>query len=128
MNLKKAILASMIVSSMLVAVAGPIAAGAEAAQAQKQTDNKKVQIDQKLAAKWSLRLPRNYSISIFRDVKWDNLFKDYYFVKGKEKVLQAALDAESDRANRCYRTNLSFSLKLEEVQGSLQTALEQRGR
>ncbi|MCM3291015.1 hypothetical protein M3661_12850 [Paenibacillus sp. MER 180] len=51
MNLKKAILASMIVSSMLVAVAGPIAAGAEAAQAQKQTDNKKVQIDQKLAAK-----------------------------------------------------------------------------
>ncbi|SYX84094.1 hypothetical protein [Paenibacillus alvei] len=28
------------------------------------------------------------------EVKWDNLFKDYYFVKGKETVLQAALDAE----------------------------------
>ncbi|MCM3342863.1 hypothetical protein M3650_30620 [Paenibacillus sp. MER TA 81-3] len=51
MNVKKAILASMIVSSMLVTVAGPIPAGAEAAQEQKQTDNKKVQIDQKLAAK-----------------------------------------------------------------------------
>ncbi|NOJ74145.1 hypothetical protein [Paenibacillus alvei] len=51
MKMKKSILASMIVSSMLVAVAGPIPAGAEAAQEQKQTDNKKVQIDQKLAAK-----------------------------------------------------------------------------
>jgi len=52
MNMKKAILASMIVSSMLVAVAAPIPVGAEAAQEQqKQTDNKKVQIDQKLAAK-----------------------------------------------------------------------------
>ncbi|GAV12817.1 hypothetical protein RQP50_16695 [Paenibacillus sp. chi10] len=51
MNIKKAIVASMIVSSMLVAVAGPIPAGAEAAQEQKQTDNKKVQIDQRLAAK-----------------------------------------------------------------------------
>ncbi|BFH62889.1 hypothetical protein [Paenibacillus azoreducens] len=51
MNVKKAILASMIVSGMLVAVAGPIPAGAEAAQEQKQTDNKKVQIDNKLAAK-----------------------------------------------------------------------------
>jgi len=26
--------------------------------------------------------------------KWDNLFKDYYFVKGKETVLKAALDAD----------------------------------
>lgn len=43
MNLKKAILASLLVSSMLVVVAGPIAAGAEVAQAQKQTDNKKVE-------------------------------------------------------------------------------------
>ena len=51
MNMKKAILASMIVSSMLVAVSGPIPAGAEAAQGQKETINKKVQIDQKLAAK-----------------------------------------------------------------------------
>ncbi|WP_430112453.1 hypothetical protein [Paenibacillus sp. B1-33] len=51
MNMKKAILATMIVSSVLVAVAGPIPAGAEAAQEQKQTDNKKIQIDQKLAAK-----------------------------------------------------------------------------
>ena len=51
MSIKKAILASMIVSSMLVVVAGPIPAGAAAAQEQKQTDNKKVQIDQKLASK-----------------------------------------------------------------------------
>ncbi|WP_336245825.1 hypothetical protein [Paenibacillus apiarius] len=28
------------------------------------------------------------------EVKWDNLFKDYYFVKGKETVLKAALDAD----------------------------------
>ncbi|MBG9733561.1 hypothetical protein [Paenibacillus alvei] len=51
MNMKKAILATMIVSSMLVAVAGPIPAGAEAAQEQKQTDNKKIQIDKTMAAK-----------------------------------------------------------------------------
>lgn len=51
MNIKKAILASMIVAGMLVTVAGPIPAGAAAAQEQKHTDNKKVQIDQKLAAK-----------------------------------------------------------------------------
>ncbi|MGG0814302.1 hypothetical protein ABE142_16815 [Paenibacillus alvei] len=51
MNMRKAILATMIGSSVLVAVVGPISAGAEAAQEQKQTDNKKVQIDQKLAAK-----------------------------------------------------------------------------
>ncbi|CAH8768689.1 hypothetical protein [Paenibacillus dendritiformis] len=51
MNVKKAILASMIVSSMLVAVAGPIPAGAEAAQEQKQTNSKKVQIDKTMAAK-----------------------------------------------------------------------------
>ncbi|TDL50402.1 hypothetical protein E2R60_23020 [Paenibacillus dendritiformis] len=51
MNFKKAILASMIVSSMLVAVAGPIPAGAEAAQEQKQTNSKKVQIDKTMAVK-----------------------------------------------------------------------------
>ncbi|MCM3342864.1 hypothetical protein M3650_30625 [Paenibacillus sp. MER TA 81-3] len=51
MNVKKAILATMIVSSMFVTLAGPIPAGAEAAQEQKQTDNKKVQIDKKIAAK-----------------------------------------------------------------------------
>ncbi|PZM61768.1 hypothetical protein DOE73_30960, partial [Paenibacillus dendritiformis] len=51
MNVKKAILASMIVSSMLVAVAGPIPAGAEAAQELKQTNSKKVQIDKTMAAK-----------------------------------------------------------------------------
>lgn len=51
MNLKKAILASMIVSIMLVAVTGPIPAGVEAAQEQKQTNSKKVQIDKTMAAK-----------------------------------------------------------------------------
>ncbi|TQR40402.1 hypothetical protein [Paenibacillus popilliae] len=51
MNMKKAILASLIVSSMLVAVAGPIPAGAEASQEQKQTNNKKIQIDKTMAAK-----------------------------------------------------------------------------
>ncbi|MCY9531852.1 hypothetical protein M5X04_21320 [Paenibacillus alvei] len=51
MNVKKTILASMIVSSMLVAVAGPIPAGAESVQEQKQTNSKKVQIDKTMAVK-----------------------------------------------------------------------------
>ncbi|MBG9795754.1 hypothetical protein ABD76_26175 [Paenibacillus dendritiformis] len=54
MNVKKAILASMIVSSMLVTLAGPIPAGAEAAQEkpqeQQQSKSKEVQIDKKMAA------------------------------------------------------------------------------
>ncbi|MFW5438836.1 hypothetical protein [Paenibacillus apiarius] len=51
MNLKKAIVATLVVSSMLTALAGPNSAGAEAAQEQQQSDSKKVQIDQKLAPK-----------------------------------------------------------------------------
>ncbi|MCY9527916.1 MULTISPECIES: hypothetical protein [Paenibacillus] len=54
MNLKKVILASLIVSSMLATLAGPIPAGAEAAQEnqqEQQSDNKKVPIDKKLAPK-----------------------------------------------------------------------------
>ncbi|MBD8501083.1 hypothetical protein [Paenibacillus arenosi] len=50
MNVKKAILATMIVSSMCAGVAILIPAGVEAAQEKKQTD-KKVQIDSKLAVK-----------------------------------------------------------------------------
>ncbi|MCY9517408.1 hypothetical protein [Paenibacillus apiarius] len=55
MNLKKAIVAILVVSGMLAALAGPIPAGAEAAQEkqqeQQQSDGKKVQIDKKMAAK-----------------------------------------------------------------------------
>ncbi|MFW5434096.1 hypothetical protein [Paenibacillus apiarius] len=55
MNLKKAIVATLVVSSMLAALAGPIPAGAEGAQEkqqeQQQSDSKKVQIDKKQAAK-----------------------------------------------------------------------------
>lgn len=54
MNVKKVILASLIVSSMLATLAGPIPAGAEAAQEnqqEQQSDNKKVPIDKKLAPK-----------------------------------------------------------------------------
>ncbi|KKO50725.1 hypothetical protein [Paenibacillus sp. DMB20] len=54
MNIKKAIMASMIVSSMLATLAGPIPVGAEAAQEQQQeqqSDSKKVPIDKKLAPK-----------------------------------------------------------------------------
>ncbi|MCY7485634.1 hypothetical protein M5X06_03540 [Paenibacillus alvei] len=54
MNLKKVILASLIVSSMLATLAGPIPAGAKAAQEnqqEQQSDNKKVPIDKKLAPK-----------------------------------------------------------------------------
>ncbi|MBN3525011.1 hypothetical protein [Paenibacillus apiarius] len=51
MNVKKAILASMIVSSMLITLTGPIPAGAEAAQEQHQSVSKEVKIDKKLAAK-----------------------------------------------------------------------------
>ncbi|WP_028593272.1 hypothetical protein [Paenibacillus assamensis] len=50
MNVKKAILATMIVSSMYAGVAILIPAGVEAAQEKKQA-NKKVQIDSKLAVK-----------------------------------------------------------------------------
>ncbi|MGG4398186.1 hypothetical protein ABEX25_28350 [Paenibacillus thiaminolyticus] len=55
MNFKKAIVATLVVSGMLSALAGPIPAGAEAAQekqqVQEQSDKKKVQIDKTMAAK-----------------------------------------------------------------------------
>ncbi|TQR44563.1 hypothetical protein [Paenibacillus popilliae] len=51
MNVNKTFLAAMIVSSMLVTVAGPIPVGAEAAHEQEQTNNKKVQIDKTMAVK-----------------------------------------------------------------------------
>ncbi|WP_310735688.1 hypothetical protein [Paenibacillus thiaminolyticus] len=54
MNFKKAIVATLVVSSMLSASAGPIPAGAEAAQEKKQelqqSKSKEVTIDKKLAA------------------------------------------------------------------------------
>ena len=54
MNMKKAIVATLVVSGMLAALAGPIPAGAEAAQEkqqeQQQSKSKEVQIDKKLAA------------------------------------------------------------------------------
>lgn len=55
MNLKKAIVAILVVSGMLAALAGPIPAGAEAAQEkqqeQQQAKSKEVKIDKKLAAR-----------------------------------------------------------------------------
>ncbi|EPY08705.1 hypothetical protein PAALTS15_03997 [Paenibacillus alvei TS-15] len=53
MNWKRTALASLLVSSMLVTLAGPIPAGAGAAQQQEQqqSNSKEIQIDQKLAAK-----------------------------------------------------------------------------
>ncbi|WCF09092.1 hypothetical protein NDS46_04075 [Paenibacillus thiaminolyticus] len=55
MNMKKATVATLVVSSMLAALAGPIPAGAEAAQEQQQEQqqakSKEVKIDKKLAAK-----------------------------------------------------------------------------
>lgn len=53
MNLKKAVVASMIVSSMLVTLAGPTFVGAEAAggKKQEQASSSSVQIDKKVAAK-----------------------------------------------------------------------------
>ena len=50
MNFKKAIVASIIVSSMLVTVAGPVPVGTAAAQEQQQPE-KKIQIDKTVAAK-----------------------------------------------------------------------------
>ncbi|NOJ69807.1 hypothetical protein [Paenibacillus alvei] len=50
MNLKKAIVATLVVSSMLTTLAGPIPAGAKA-QEQKQSDYRTIQIDPKLAEK-----------------------------------------------------------------------------
>ncbi|CAH8768658.1 hypothetical protein [Paenibacillus dendritiformis] len=55
MNLKKAIVATLVVSGMLAALAGPIPASAEAAQEkqqeQQQAKSKEVKIDKKMAAK-----------------------------------------------------------------------------
>ncbi|EPY06847.1 hypothetical protein PAALTS15_13237 [Paenibacillus alvei TS-15] len=51
MNIKKAILASLIVSSMLVTVVGPVPVEAAAAQEQQQPEKVKVQIDKKIADK-----------------------------------------------------------------------------
>lgn len=52
MNLKKAILATMIVSSMFVTLAGPTFVGAEAAggKQQEQTSGSSIQVDKKVAA------------------------------------------------------------------------------
>ncbi|WP_268626810.1 hypothetical protein [Paenibacillus alvei] len=50
MNIKKAIVATLVVSSMLTTLAGPIPAGAKA-QEQKQSDHRTIQIDPKLAEK-----------------------------------------------------------------------------
>ncbi|MDG0872385.1 hypothetical protein L5D93_07660 [Paenibacillus thiaminolyticus] len=54
MNFKKAVVATLVVSGMLAALAGPIPAGAEAAQEkqqEQQSDSKKVTIDKKLLPK-----------------------------------------------------------------------------
>ncbi|WP_268626809.1 hypothetical protein [Paenibacillus alvei] len=73
MNAKKAILATMIISSMLVTLSGPIPAEAEAAQEKQQeqinTESKKVQIDKKTADKLQ-KAVRKFS---GKDVKLQNV-------------------------------------------------------
>ncbi|MFD3269653.1 hypothetical protein ACE3MS_05785 [Paenibacillus dendritiformis] len=51
MNLKKAIVATLVVSSMLTTLAGPIPAGAQAAHEQKQSDRWTIQVDPKFTGK-----------------------------------------------------------------------------
>lgn len=71
MNLKKAVVASMIVSSMLVTLAGPTFVGAEAAggKKQEQASSSSVQIDQKVAAK----MQKAVHLFAGKDVKLQNV-------------------------------------------------------
>ncbi|WP_374017930.1 hypothetical protein ABU162_28225 [Paenibacillus thiaminolyticus] len=51
MNLKKAIVATLVVAGMLTALAGPIPARADAAQVKQQADRWTVQVDPKFTEK-----------------------------------------------------------------------------
>lgn len=92
MNVKNAILASMIVLSMLVAVAGSIPAGAEAAQEQKQTDNKKVQIDEKLAAK----LQKAVKQFAGNEIKWQKSAETTFATNAKVTSTDGKYDVHFD--------------------------------
>ncbi|WP_289354656.1 hypothetical protein [Paenibacillus sp. S-12] len=75
MNIKKAILASMIVSSMFVTLAGPAFAGAEAAggKKQEQASSNSVQFDKKVAA--NLQKAVNQFAGKEIKLKFENAFK-----------------------------------------------------
>ncbi|MCM3342861.1 hypothetical protein M3650_30610 [Paenibacillus sp. MER TA 81-3] len=75
MNLKKAIVAILVVSGMLTALAGPIPAGAapaqEKQQEQQQSDRWTVQVDPKFTDKL------NKAVKLFagKDVEWQKVGK-----------------------------------------------------
>lgn len=75
MNLKKAILATMIVSSMFVTIAGPTFVGAEAAggKQQEQTSGSSIQVDKKVAA--NLQKAVNQFAGKEIKLKFENAFK-----------------------------------------------------
>ncbi|EPY08704.1 hypothetical protein PAALTS15_03992 [Paenibacillus alvei TS-15] len=75
MNLKKAILATMIVSSMFVTLAGPTFVGAEAAggKQQEQTSGSSIQVDKKVAA--NLQKSVNQFAGKEIKLKFENAFK-----------------------------------------------------
>lgn len=75
MNLKKAILATMIVSSMFITLAGPTFVGADAAQGKKQeqTSSSSIQVDKKVAA--NLQKAVNQFAGKEIKLKFENAFK-----------------------------------------------------
>ncbi|OBY76303.1 hypothetical protein BBG47_27970 [Paenibacillus sp. KS1] len=83
MNIKKAILASMLVSSMLVAVADPIPAGAGAAQEQ-QLDRWTIQID----PKWTEKLNQAVKLFAGEDVQLQKVGKLDFNNKNASKITE----------------------------------------
>ncbi|MGG4398185.1 hypothetical protein ABEX25_28345 [Paenibacillus thiaminolyticus] len=103
MNMKKAIVATLVVSSMLTALAGPIPAGAEAAQdnqqEQQQTDSKKVQIDKKLVPKLQKAVKQFAGKEIkLRDVgEFSNEARTVVEVKSEDGNYRAYFEHKSGR-------------------------------
>ncbi|MGG3839306.1 hypothetical protein QJQ58_16510 [Paenibacillus dendritiformis] len=102
MNLKKTIVATLIASGMLAALAGPIPAGAEAAQEtqqEQQSDSKKVPIDKKLLPKLQKAVKQFAGKEIkLQDVgEFDNEARTVIEVKSEDGNYRAYFQHKSGR-------------------------------
>lgn len=103
MNLKKTIVATLVVSGMLTALAGPIPAGAEAAQnkqqEQQQSDSKKVPIDKKLVPKLQKAVKQFAGKEVkLQDVgEFDNEARTVIEVKSEDGNYRAYFEHKSGR-------------------------------
>ncbi|NKI23464.1 hypothetical protein HFN20_19880 [Paenibacillus dendritiformis] len=102
MNLKKAIVATLIASGMLTALAGPIPAGAEAAketQQEQQSDSKKVPIDKKLLPKLQKAVKQfaGKEIKLQEVGEFDNEPRTVVEVKSEDGSYRAYFEHKSGR-------------------------------